>query len=57
MQFLKLLSKIVTFRLEGLLEAGAELANDGNMQAFIASPGATSENKTQAVAEVFKANF
>jgi F-type H+-transporting ATPase subunit delta len=39
----------------GVLEAGAQLANDGNMQAFIASPGATSENKTQAVAAVFKA--
>ncbi len=39
----------------GVLEAGAQLANDGNMQAFIASPSATSENKIQAVVAVFKA--
>jgi len=38
----------------GVLEAGAELANDENMQAFIASPSTTSENKAQAVAAVFK---
>ncbi|HAO70108.1 MAG TPA: F0F1 ATP synthase subunit delta, partial [Gammaproteobacteria bacterium] len=39
----------------GVLEAGAELANDENMQAFIASPSTTNENKTQAVVAVFKA--
>ena len=38
----------------GVLEAGAQLANDGNMQAFIASPSATGENKAQAVAALFK---
>jgi F-type H+-transporting ATPase subunit delta len=38
----------------GILEAGAKLANDENMQAFIASPSTTSENKAQAVAAVFK---
>lgn len=38
----------------GVLEAGAQLANDGNMQAFIASPSATNENKEQAVAALFK---
>ncbi|MDG2353443.1 MAG: F0F1 ATP synthase subunit delta [Gammaproteobacteria bacterium] len=37
----------------GVLEAGAQLANDENMQAFIASPGATNENKAQAVVALF----
>ncbi len=38
----------------GVLEAGTQLANDASMQAFIASPGTTSENKAQAVAALFK---
>lgn len=38
----------------GVLEAGAQLASDGNMQAFIASPSATNENKAQAVTALFK---
>jgi F-type H+-transporting ATPase subunit delta len=38
----------------GVLEAGAQLANDGSMQAFIASPSATNENKAQAVTALFK---
>lgn len=37
----------------GLLEAGAQLANDSNMQAFIASPGTTSESKAQALVALF----
>ncbi len=39
---------------KGVLEAGAQLANDASMQAFIASPSTTSENKAQAVAALFK---
>ncbi len=38
----------------GVLEAGAQLAGDAGMQAFIASPSATSENKADAVSGLFK---
>ncbi len=38
----------------GVLEAGAQLADDANMQAFIASPSATKANKAEALAVLFK---